>query len=140
MKQVNNLERPACQHYTLNVTAFLFYTVSRDQKVNIQAPRGGARDPYFMCSQPNPPLHHHLQRKLDFLLCGVGSFCDRVLLWGEKNAFLISAALFSRNTSRSEKRVSFLCFFWGWGGGVSVTVRQHGVKARATPYSCARRP
>lgn len=76
------------------------------------------------------------QREPDLLLCGVGSFCDRVLLWG-KNAFLISAALFSRNTSRSES-VFLLCDFF-WGGGVGVTVRQHGVKARATPYSCARR-
>lgn len=90
---------------------------------------------------PFPPPHHHLQCKLDFLFSALAlprfvTACNSGGGGGEQNKqkkitttlFLMSAALFYRNMSRSES------VFWG------ATVRQHDVKACATPYSCARRP
>lgn len=46
-----------------NYNAFDCKTTLRDKKVNIQAPCGGTRDPYFMRFQHSPPL----QCRLHFL-------------------------------------------------------------------------
>lgn len=65
---------------TLSLLRFNCKTTLRDQKVNIQAPCGGTRDPYFMRFQRSPPFSAgytfcitalSLSRSLFVLLCHI---------------------------------------------------------------------
>lgn len=128
-----NTYSPTFPFFPLYYNTFDCETTLRDKKVNIQAPCGGTRDPYFMRFQHSPPPHFWAGNTFCitalFLHPPPSLFCCCVTVWGEICMFHMSngraAGPFRRYMAR------FSSIFWG---GESSKA-QHGAQACATPFS-----